>query len=40
MTDSKKKKLVVISGPSGVGKSTICKQIVDRLNAFLSISST
>ena len=40
MTESKKKKLVIISGPSGVGKSTICKQIVDKLNAFLSISST
>jgi guanylate kinase len=41
MTESKKqKKLVIISGPSGVGKSTICKQVVEKLNAFLSVSST
>jgi guanylate kinase len=41
MTESKKKKkLVIISGPSGVGKSTICEQVVEKLNAFLSISST
>jgi guanylate kinase len=41
MTESQKqKKLVIISGPSGVGKSTICKQVVEKLNAFLSISST
>jgi len=34
-------KLVVISGPSGVGKSTICKELVSRLdNAYLSISVT
>jgi guanylate kinase len=41
MTESKmKKRLVIISGPSGVGKSTICEQVVEKLNAFLSISST
>ena len=32
--------LVIISGPSGVGKTTICKRIVEELNAFLSISAT
>ncbi len=41
MTESKEqKKLVIISGPSGVGKSTICKQVVEKLDAFLSVSST
>jgi guanylate kinase len=34
-------KLVVVSGPSGVGKSTICREVVRRLdNAFLSVSVT
>lgn len=33
-------KLVIISGPSGVGKSTICGQIVQKLDAFLSVSAT
>ncbi|AQT67218.1 Guanylate kinase [Anaerohalosphaera lusitana] len=37
---NKKGNLVVISGPSGVGKSTICKEIVDRTDAFLSVSAT
>jgi guanylate kinase len=32
--------LVIISGPSGVGKSTICRQLVERLDAFLSVSAT
>ncbi|MHC4772711.1 MAG: guanylate kinase [Planctomycetota bacterium] len=41
MTNSQeKKKLVIISGPSGVGKSTICKQVVEKLDAFLSVSAT
>jgi guanylate kinase len=41
MTESKQqKKTVIISGPSGVGKSTICKQVVEKLDAFLSISTT
>ncbi|MBN1787764.1 MAG: guanylate kinase [Sedimentisphaerales bacterium] len=33
--------LVIISGPSGVGKSTICNLLVERLsNAYLSVSTT
>lgn len=41
MTESEKqRKLIIISGPSGVGKSTICKQVVEKLDAFLSVSST
>lgn len=35
-----KGKLVVISGPSGVGKSTVCKLLAERLDAFISISAT
>ncbi|MDD5063592.1 MAG: guanylate kinase [Phycisphaerae bacterium] len=34
-------KLVIVSGPSGVGKSTICKEVIKQLkNAHLSISVT
>lgn len=34
-------KVVVVSGPSGVGKSTICKEAVKRLNnAHISVSVT
>ncbi len=42
MTDDSKKngKLVIISGPSGVGKSTICGRVVKALDAFLSVSAT
>lgn len=37
----RKGKVVIISGPSGVGKSTICKEIVKRLSdVYLSISVT
>jgi len=32
--------LVCISGPSGVGKSTICQRLTQRLDAFLSVSAT
>jgi len=36
-----KGKVVIVSGPSGVGKSTICRQVVKRLNnAYLSVSVT
>jgi len=39
--EESKARVVVISGPSGVGKSTICKELVNRLdNVFLSISVT
>ena len=40
-TNFKKGQVIIISGPSGVGKSTISKQVVERLdNACLSISVT
>jgi len=33
--------MVIVSGPSGVGKSTICKEVVKRLkNVYLSVSVT
>jgi guanylate kinase len=36
-----KQQLIVISGPSGVGKSTICSELVKRLdNIYLSVSVT
>src|SRR4030042_948883 len=39
--DKPQGKLAIISGPSGVGKSTICREVVRRLeNAFLSVSVT
>jgi guanylate kinase len=38
---SKKGKVVIISGPSGVGKSTICKEVIKRLDDVeLNISVT
>ncbi len=38
---SRKGKVVIVSGPSGVGKSTICKGVVKRLNnVYLSVSVT
>jgi len=34
-------KVVVVSGPSGVGKSTICRKVVEQLgDVFLSVSMT
>jgi guanylate kinase len=34
-------KVVIVSGPSGVGKSTICREVIKRLNnACLSVSVT
>ncbi len=39
--ENKKGQVVIVSGPSGVGKSTICKEVVKQLkNAYLSISVT
>jgi guanylate kinase len=42
MNETKRKgKVVIVSGPSGVGKSTICKEVVNRLdNVYLSVSVT
>ncbi|HUW20025.1 MAG TPA: guanylate kinase [Sedimentisphaerales bacterium] len=38
---NKEGKVVIISGPSGVGKSTICKEVVKRVdNVYLSVSAT
>ena len=38
---NRKGKVVIVSGPSGVGKSTICEEVVKRLdNIYLSISVT
>jgi len=40
-TNSRKSKVVIVSGPSGVGKSTICKEVAKRLNnVYLSVSVT
>lgn len=36
----KKGKVVIVSGPSGVGKSTICREVAKRLNIYLSVSVT
>ncbi len=39
--ENRRGKVVIVSGPSGVGKSTICKELVKRLkDAYLSISVT
>ena len=41
MNGQNKSKVVIISGPSGVGKSTICKKIFEQLNNnYLSVSVT
>jgi len=38
---TRKGKVVIVSGPSGVGKSTICKGVVKQLNSvYLSVSVT
>ncbi len=40
-TKNRKGKVVIVSGPSSVGKSTICEEVVKRLNGvYLSISVT
>ena len=33
-------KFIVISGPSGVGKGTICERLIKELNAWYSVSMT
>ncbi|MHC4123605.1 MAG: guanylate kinase [Planctomycetota bacterium] len=39
--EAKKGRLVVISGPSGVGKSTICREVVKRMDdVSVSVSAT
>ncbi len=41
MESNIKGKVIVISGPSGVGKSTICREVIKKIdNAYLSISMT
>lgn len=41
MTENTTGKVVIVSGPSGVGKSTICAAVANRLdNARLSVSAT
>ena len=41
MSSSHDGKIIIVSGPSGVGKSTICREVVSRLeNVFLSVSAT
>ncbi len=38
---NKKGKVVIVSGPSGVGKSTICREVVKRLDdVYISVSVT
>lgn len=36
----KKGKFIIISGPSGVGKGTICEKLIKELNAWYSVSMT
>ena len=38
--NEKKGKVVIVSGPSGVGKSTVCQEVVRQIGAFLSVSVT
>ena len=40
MSSKQKGKLFVISGPSGAGKGTICKKIIDETDVKLSVSMT
>ena len=36
----RKGKFIIISGPSGVGKGTICNVLLKELNAWYSVSMT
>ena len=41
MSENKNGTIVIVSGPSGVGKSTICREVVKRLkDVHLSVSAT
>ena len=40
MLRSKKGIFIVLSGPSGVGKGTICKKLLEYFNAWYSVSMT
>lgn len=40
MIKQKKGLLIVVSGPSGVGKGTICKEVIEYFNAWYSVSVT
>jgi len=40
MIKSKKGLLIVLSGPSGVGKGTVCEKIIEYFNAWYSVSVT
>lgn len=40
MLECKKGLLIVLSGPSGVGKGTICKNLIEYFNAWYSVSVT
>jgi len=40
MLENKKGLLIVLSGPSGVGKGTICQKLVEYFNAWYSVSAT
>lgn len=41
MPKTSKAKVVIVSGPSGVGKSTICRMVAERLkDVYLSVSVT
>lgn len=41
MNNTKEAKVVIVSGPSGVGKSTICRMVAERLkDVYLSVSVT
>lgn len=37
---AKRNKIVIVSGPSGAGKTSICRRLVKKIDAFLSISAT